>query len=62
MKIVEKSILSTDLAMYFRKKDKFIELIENGEIAWQGDDKKERKYKSFLIMIIVYVIFKQMGN
>jgi cGMP-specific 3',5'-cyclic phosphodiesterase len=43
MKIVEKSILSTDLAMYFRKKDRFIELIENGEIAWQGEEKKERK-------------------
>jgi cGMP-specific 3',5'-cyclic phosphodiesterase len=44
MKIVEKSILSTDLAMYFRKKDRFIDLVENGEIAWQGDDKKECKF------------------
>jgi cGMP-specific 3',5'-cyclic phosphodiesterase len=43
MKIVERSILSTDLAMYFRKKDKFIELVENGEISWQGDEKKECK-------------------
>ncbi|ODM93439.1 cGMP-specific 3',5'-cyclic phosphodiesterase [Orchesella cincta] len=41
MKIVEKSILSTDLAMYFRKRARFIELVENGEISWQGDDKKE---------------------
>jgi len=41
MKIVEKSILSTDLAMYFRKKDRFIDLIEEGEISWQGEDKKE---------------------
>ena len=44
MKIVEKSILSTDLAMYFRKKDKFIELVENGEISWQGEDKKDCKF------------------
>lgn len=43
MKIVERSILSTDLAMYFRKKDRFIELIEEGEISWRGDEKKDRK-------------------
>ncbi|CAG7720295.1 unnamed protein product [Allacma fusca] len=41
VKIVEKCILSTDLAMYFRKKDKFIELVDNGEISWQGEDKKD---------------------
>lgn len=43
MKIVEKSILSTDLAMYFRKRARFIELVDEGEISWQGDDKKECK-------------------
>ncbi|KAJ8967687.1 hypothetical protein NQ317_015433 [Molorchus minor] len=41
MRLVETSILSTDLAMYFKKKNKFLELIENGEFDWQSDDKKE---------------------
>lgn len=43
MKLVETAILSTDLAMYFKKRNKFLELIENGEFDWQRDDKKERK-------------------
>lgn len=42
MKLVETAILSTDLAMYFKKRNKFLELIENGEFDWQSDDKKER--------------------
>ncbi|KAK9879966.1 hypothetical protein WA026_008477 [Henosepilachna vigintioctopunctata] len=41
MKIVETAILSTDLAMYFKKRNKFLELVENGEFDWQADDKKE---------------------
>ncbi|XP_022918374.1 cGMP-specific 3',5'-cyclic phosphodiesterase [Onthophagus taurus] len=41
MKIVESAILSTDLAMYFKKRNKFLELIENGEFDWQSDEKKE---------------------
>ncbi|CAG9860103.1 unnamed protein product [Phyllotreta striolata] len=41
MRIVETAILSTDLAMYFKKKNKFLELIDNGEFDWQRDDKKE---------------------
>lgn len=41
MKIVENAILSTDLAMYFKKRNKFLELIDNGEFDWQSDDKKE---------------------
>ncbi|XP_044754885.1 cGMP-specific 3',5'-cyclic phosphodiesterase [Coccinella septempunctata] len=41
MKLVETAILSTDLAMYFKKRNKFLELIENGEFDWQSDDKKE---------------------
>lgn len=45
MKIVESAILSTDLAMYFKKRDGFVELVENGEFDWQGDEKKERKLK-----------------
>ncbi|XP_039277552.1 cGMP-specific 3',5'-cyclic phosphodiesterase isoform X1 [Nilaparvata lugens] len=41
MKIVENSILSTDLAMYFKKRSSFLELIENGEFDWQSEGKKE---------------------
>jgi cGMP-specific 3',5'-cyclic phosphodiesterase len=43
MKLVETAILSTDLAMYFKKRNKFLELIDNGEFDWQSDDKKECK-------------------
>lgn len=39
MKIVEEAILSTDLALYFRKKDLFLETANKGEIDWQGDKK-----------------------
>lgn len=44
MKIVETAILSTDLAMYFKKRSRFMEVVENGEFDWQSDEKKERKY------------------
>lgn len=44
MKLVETAILSTDLAIYFKKKNKFLELIDNGEFDWQRDDKKECEY------------------
>lgn len=43
MRVVEKAILSTDMAMYFKKKHKFIELSDNGEFDWQCQEKKERK-------------------
>lgn len=43
MKLVETAILSTDLAMYFKKKNQFLELIDNGEFDWQSEDKKECK-------------------
>lgn len=43
MKRVESAILSTDLAMYFKKRSKFLELVENGEFDWQSEDKKECK-------------------
>lgn len=43
MNVVESAILSTDLAMYFKKRDKFLELIDNGEFDWQSHEKKERK-------------------
>ncbi|XP_023947233.2 cGMP-specific 3',5'-cyclic phosphodiesterase isoform X2 [Bicyclus anynana] len=41
MRVVETAILSTDLAMYFKKKSKFLELVENGEFDWQSQEKKE---------------------
>lgn len=44
MHVVESAILSTDLAMYFKKRDKFLDLIDNGEFDWQSDEKKDRKY------------------
>ena len=44
MKIVESAILSTDLAMYFKKRNKFLELVDNGEFDWQSEEKKEREY------------------
>jgi cGMP-specific 3',5'-cyclic phosphodiesterase, invertebrate len=43
MNVVESAILSTDLAMYFKKREQFLELIDNGEFDWQSDEKKERK-------------------
>lgn len=48
MKIVESAILSTDLAMYFKKRDRFLELIDNGEFDWQSDEKKERKFNNLI--------------
>lgn len=43
MNVVESAILSTDLAMYFKKKEKFLDLIDNGEFDWQSEEKKERE-------------------
>lgn len=43
MKLVENSILSTDLAMYFKKKNRFMEVVENGEFDWQSEEKKACK-------------------
>lgn len=44
MKVVEKAILSTDMAMYFKKKNQFLQLSDNGEFDWQTEEKKERKF------------------
>jgi cGMP-specific 3',5'-cyclic phosphodiesterase, invertebrate len=44
MKVVETAILSTDLAMYFKKRATFLELIDNGEFDWQSEEKKEGKW------------------
>jgi hypothetical protein len=43
MKTVENAIISTDLAMYFKKKDSFNELVDGGEFDWQSEGKKERE-------------------
>lgn len=43
MKVVENAILSTDLAVYFKKRNAFLELVENGEFDWQSEEKKECK-------------------
>ncbi|KAK4296300.1 hypothetical protein Pmani_031195 [Petrolisthes manimaculis] len=41
MRLLENAILSTDMAMYFKKKNTFLELSDNGEFDWQSDDKKQ---------------------
>ncbi|XP_064105457.1 cGMP-specific 3',5'-cyclic phosphodiesterase-like [Macrobrachium nipponense] len=41
MTLLENAILSTDMAMYFKKKNSFLELSDNGEFDWQSDEKKQ---------------------
>ncbi|XP_014485064.1 PREDICTED: cGMP-specific 3',5'-cyclic phosphodiesterase [Dinoponera quadriceps] len=41
MRVVESAILSTDLAMYFKKRNRFMEVIDEGEFDWQSEEKKE---------------------
>lgn len=48
MKIVENAILSTDLATYFKKRNSFLELVENGEFDWQSEEKKECKTQKLI--------------
>lgn len=43
MRVVEQAILSTDMALYFRKKNSFLEVANTGEIDWQDAEKKDRK-------------------
>ena len=45
MLVVEQAILSTDLALYFRKKDIFLETANAGEIDWQEKEKKDCELK-----------------
>ena len=45
MLVVEQAILSTDLALYFRKKDIFLETANAGEIDWQEQDKKDCEWE-----------------
>lgn len=44
MRVVENAILSTDLAVYFKKKNRFMELIDEGEFDWQSEEKKDRRF------------------
>lgn len=44
MKTVESAILSTDLAMYFKKRDTFLNLIDNGEFDFSTTESKDRKF------------------
>jgi len=57
MKTVESAILSTDLAMYFKKRNAFLELVENGEFDWQGEEKKDCKSKHVSFSLLNYNIF-----
>ena len=57
MTVVEKAILSTDLALYFRKKAVFQEVSNAGEIDWQGEEKKDCKIMSIgLIKCISFIL------
>lgn len=58
MKVVENAILSTDLAMYFKKNKKFMELIENGEFDWQSEEKKECEYHTEGSLFISFSLSK----
>jgi cGMP-specific 3',5'-cyclic phosphodiesterase len=49
MKTVENAIISTDLAMYFKKKDSFKKLVDEGEFDWQSEGKKERECHCLLL-------------
>ena len=56
MKVVEQAILSTDLALYFRKKDRFLETANCGEIDWQETEKKQRKFLIFFLKCTLFQI------
>lgn len=53
MKTVENAIISTDLAMYFKKKVSFKQLVDEGEFDWQSEGKKECKlcYRSLILKL-----------
>ena len=41
MRVVEQAILATDLALYFKRKDQFLDTANKGEIDWQEQAKKD---------------------
>jgi hypothetical protein len=54
MKTVENAIISTDLAMYFKKKDSFMKLVDEGEFDWQSEGKKECKSCNFSLILELF--------
>ncbi|CAG0902241.1 unnamed protein product [Darwinula stevensoni] len=42
VRIVEEAILATDLAVYFRNRGRFIELVESGSYDWSVDSQREQ--------------------
>jgi hypothetical protein len=56
MKTVENAIISTDLAMYFKKKDNFMALVDEGEFDWQSEGKKERELYLSLMFVCLVVL------
>jgi cGMP-specific 3',5'-cyclic phosphodiesterase, invertebrate len=57
MKVVEHAILSTDLAMYFKKRTNFLELVDNGEFDWQCEEKKEGMSAHWKMSIFLQLYF-----
>uniref|UniRef100_A0AAY4DCZ5 Phosphodiesterase n=1 Tax=Denticeps clupeoides TaxID=299321 RepID=A0AAY4DCZ5_9TELE len=41
LKMIEKAILATDLALYMKKRDKFFELSKNSGFVWEDDGHRE---------------------
>ena len=41
IKVVESAILSTDLALYFKKRGDFQALVNKGEKQWKDSDKRD---------------------
>jgi cGMP-specific 3',5'-cyclic phosphodiesterase len=56
MKTVENAIISTDLAMYFKKKDSFKKLVDEGEFGWKSEGKKEREFHCSLFFLTCLVM------
>lgn len=62
MRTVESAILSTDLAMYFKKRDNFLDLIDNGEFDFGDAEKKERKFTHVAHVPEIFINFHSMTN
>ncbi|XP_071480419.1 cGMP-specific 3',5'-cyclic phosphodiesterase-like [Diadema antillarum] len=41
IRILESAILSTDLAIYFKKRSDFFKLVEKGENTWEAEEKRD---------------------
>ena len=62
IKTVESAILSTDLALYFKKKGSFSQMIEGGEKNWIELEKRETlRYLTNFLQIIpsgTFIIYR----